>query len=105
MAAAGQLIRAAADNAPDEVTQIKLVRHKIVREKIQHVGMAGRVRFVHLVDRLNQAAAEQLGPNIVDSGTFEERLLAVDRGFNEPFAAAKFWDRYTRYFLGRFGRH
>ena len=60
---------------------------------------------MHLVDRLNQAAAEQLGPNIIDSGTFEERLLAVDRGFNEPFAAAKFRYRYARYFLGRFGRH
>src|SRR5206468_7226525 len=76
--AARQLIDTAIRNRSQEMAQVEAVSNKIIGQKAQYVGLAGRIGVVHLVDRLDQTPAKELRPNIIDGGTLEERLIAVD---------------------------
>ena len=75
-AGAGQLIGLRGRDGADEKFQVELVVGELLGQQVEQFGMAGgAVAADHLVDRLDQAGAEEVGPDAVDGGAGEVGIV------------------------------
>src|SRR6516225_3577799 len=68
------LIGLAVADCPVEVFQVEVVGLELLRQLDQQFGMAGEIAFVHVINRVDNAPAEELIPRPVDHGLGEERI-------------------------------
>src|SRR5712691_9370235 len=62
---AGARVRLTQSNAADQPLQVVTVSDKVARQPVEQLRMRGGIRRVHLIERIDQATAEQSGPDPV----------------------------------------
>ncbi len=80
---AGALVGLAIADGPIEVFQVEAIGLELLGQLNEHFGMAGKVAFVHIIDRVNNAPAEELIPGAVDHGLGEKRIARGDNPLGE----------------------
>ena len=71
---------------PDQVAQIKLGRDEVLGEGVEQLGMDRRIRPAHVVGRVDQALAEELGPHPVGHGPREIGVVGGDHPVGQGLA-------------------
>src|SRR6266540_6323769 len=74
------------DNGAYQCLQVKARLREISSQPGQQFRMCGRVRFPHVVDRLDQAPAHQLAPDAVYSGAGKPGILRRRNPLRQNFA-------------------
>ena len=57
------------------MTQIKLLRDELLRQRVEQFGMRRWIGGAEIIDGIDNAAPHQVIPNAVDLGFGEERIL------------------------------
>ena len=71
----GPLICLGRDDHAHQGAEVVAAGDELVGQVIERFGMAGRVVVAEVIDRIDEAAAEQLGPDAVDKVPREEAVL------------------------------
>ena len=73
-----ELVRPALADRLDQVLQAVLVVDQVLGQGVEQLGVRRRVGDAHVVQRIDDAAAEEVRPVAVGHGPGEERVLRVD---------------------------
>ena len=84
---AGALIGVRLEDDPHERLQVELVLHEIIGRGRQQGVVARRVRDPHVVDFLDQADAEKVGPDAVGDRSGEVGVLGRGQPLRQAHAA------------------
>ena len=79
-AGAAELVGPAQDDGPDQELPVETMVHEAACQRVEKLGVARWVVRPHVVDRVDQADAEEVGPDAVDRRAGEVGVL----GRNHP---------------------
>ncbi len=82
-----ELIGPALADRADQVLQAVLVVHQVLGQGVEQFGVGRRVGDAHVVERIDDAPAEEVGPVAIGDGPGEERVLRVDHPVDQLRAA------------------